>query len=390
MNRILNIGLVVCAICAGLTSCNKDPEYFELPTYPDEMKVKSSIEEIVLQESMANDVALVLSWNKATSPISPNDKVTYKVCFYPSQAKDKKSKYIETEETQLSLTHNELNSMVARWALPGEPIKVTAQVLSIVENETKYVKPEVSTVEIVMTGWEKYPQYIYMIMTKDDESVATERLEQRELGTGVYEATFEIEPCTFHFVTNAAEPYPVYSMDPEGDGEQMEFVVQGEYTEFESYLLGKRTVIVDVNGDYNDCRIVEMVDIPTPFHIWIVGDGCSVGWNPNSPAGRFEMVDNVREPWWYEWTGDFYEPKEATDTESATEGMFKIGLEDVNGYDCLFFFAPKSGTDPAQDNTLIAPRKGGADDKWLVTKESAGTHTIRLCLLANDLHFDFE
>ena len=117
---------MVCAVAAALTSCNKDPEYFELPSYPDEMHVKSSVESIILNKGIANDVAVTLTWDKATSPISPNDKVTYKVCLYPSSTKDLKSDYIETEETQLQLTHDQLNSMMARWALPGEAVKVTA------------------------------------------------------------------------------------------------------------------------------------------------------------------------------------------------------------------------------------------------------------------------
>ncbi|MBR0276748.1 MAG: SusE domain-containing protein [Prevotella sp.] len=382
-NHILRAGLMVCAVAAALTSCNKDPEYFELPSYPDEMHVKSSVESIILNKGIANDVAVTLTWDKATSPISADDKVTYKVCLYPSATKDLKSDYIETEETQLQLTHDQLNSMMARWALPGEAIKVTAQVLSVVSNETRYVKPEVSTVEFTMTGYEKYPQYLYMVMTDEGGNVFTETLEQRQLGTGIYEVTFNVAPCTFHFTSNPDEPYPVYGMLSSGDGQKMEYVTEGEYTEFTTDVLGEYTVIVDTNTEYNDCRLVQIVQLPMPGHMWIVGDGCSVGWNPNNSQGMFQMVGGLREPWIYAWTGEFFPPHD------GTEGTFKIGLE--TDYGGKFFFAPANNTDPTQNKAVDGPRnQGGDDNKWLVPESAKGVHTIKLYLLADDLHLEFE
>ena len=391
MNKLLNIGLFICAICAGLTSCNKDPEYFELPTYPDQMKVQSSATEMVLQEENANEVALVLTWNKVVSPVSPDDKVSYKVCFYPTVDKQKKSKYIDTDENRLELTHNELNSMLARWALAGEAMKVTAQVLSVVDSEQKYVKPQVSTIELTLTGWEKYPQYLYMVMTDDEGNQKRERLEQNQLGTGVYQALIKLKPCTYHFTTNATGDYPIYCMNPEGDGEQMDFVVQGEYTDFINSIDGERTVMVDVNGDFNDCRIINMIKLPSD-HIWIVGDGCSVGWVENNPAGYFEMIGGIREPWIWAWTGEFLEPyekgKKANGEPEMTEGRFKIGLQ--SSYNEQMLFAPKADADPAVEKGIDGPRSGGDDNKWLVTKESAGIHTLTLYLLKDDLHLEFE
>ena len=78
-----------------MASCNEDPTYFELPTYPDEMHIRSSVEEIILNKGNADQTAVTLTWDKATSPISPSDEVTYKVCLYPSAMKDDKSEYID-------------------------------------------------------------------------------------------------------------------------------------------------------------------------------------------------------------------------------------------------------------------------------------------------------
>lgn len=372
----LRAGLMCCAVSMAFTSCNEDPEYFELKTYPDEMHIQSSVEEIMLNKGMANSPAVTFTWDAVKSPISANDLVTYKVCLYPSATKDQKSDYIETEDTQITLTHDELNSMVARWALPGESIKVTAQVLSIVNNEQKYVKPQVSTVELTVTGYEKYPPYLYMIMTDDDGNVTTQRMEQRQLGTGIYEAAFALAPCHYHFSTSEEDTYPIYGM---AEGEQMEYVNGGNYTEFETYMLGDYTVIVDTNTGFNDCRILDIVQLPVPGQLWICGNGCSVGWNTNTSAGRLQMTGTAREPYWYSWTGDF-----------TAGGEIKFGLG--SGWGDQFFYAPEANANPLTDNRLPMYRlqDNGGDLKWVIPEEGAGLHTFSLCLLATDMHIVFE
>lgn len=358
----------------AMTSCNEDPTYFELPTYPDEMHIKSSVEEIVLNKGIANETAVTLTWDKASSPISSSDEVTYKVCLYPSAQKDLKSEYIETgTNQQLQLTHDQLNSMVARWAIPGEAVKVTAQVLSIVNNEQKYVRPEISTVEFVVTGYEKYPPYLYMVITDRNGIKTTQRMEQRQLGTGIYEVSLNMVPCTFRFQTSDAE-YPLYGQS--GDG-KLDYVTEGAFTEFNNEASGTRTIIVDTNSEYNDCRVLDIVQLPTPGVIWICGNGCSVGWNTNTTAGRMEMVGSAREPYYYAWTGDF-----------NAGGEIKIGLG--GGWGDQFFFAPTDNADPVTDHRLFMYRfqDAGGDVKWVPSV--SGRYTFKLCLLADDMWTSFE
>ena len=382
LHHILRAGLMCCIVVTALTSCNKDPEYFELKSYPDEMHIKSSVSEVTLSKAQAHEIAVTFTWDKATSPISRDDKVSYKVCLYPTVFKDQKSDYIETEETSLSLTHDQLNSMMAHWTLPGQPMAITAQVLSIVHNENTYVKPEISTVELTVISYEKYTQYLYMVMTDDDDNITTHRLEQRQLGTGIYEATIDLVPGHFHFATSE-ETYPLYGMADGDDDEKMQYVEEGEWNEFETPLLGEYTVIVDINEKYNDCRILDIIKLPVPGKMWIVGDGCAVGWNPNNSLGMFEMVGGPREPWIYSWTGEFVPKKE------GTEGTFKIGLE--SDYGGKFFFAPTNNADPTTDPGIDGPRNQGSNDsKWLVPESAAGVHTLTIYLLASDFHLEFE
>ena len=335
----------------AFVSCNDDPEFFKLESYPDEMHIRSSVESVVLNKGIANQEAVTFTWDAASSPISSADEVTYKVCLFPTAMKDDKSAYIDVgTKTSLTLTHDELNSMVAKWALPGTPVKVTAQVLSNVHNETRYVKPEVSTVELTITGYEKYPPYLYMIITDDAGNVSSQRLEQRQLGSGIYEISFNMVPCNFHFTTTS-EAYPAYGAA--GDG-KLDYVVEGNVNEFRNEAIGMRTIIVDTNAGYNDCRVLNIVQLPTPGLIWICGNGCSVGWNTNTSSGRLEMVGSAREPYLYAWTGEF-----------TAGGEFKIGLG--NGWGDQF---------------------DGGDLKWVPSV--SGRYTLTLCLLADDMWTKFE
>lgn len=369
---------IVCALIAVLCSCNKDPEYFELPYNADEMHIQSSVQEIVLDKSLGNKPAVTFTWSKATSPVSPDDEVTYKLCFYPASMKDQRSAYIDAgKQLSLTLTHDEFNSMLARWALPGQSVRVIAQVVSEFHNESRYVRPEVSTIELTATGYEKYPTYLYMIMTDSETGAVTnQRLEQRQLGTGIYEATVNLKACSYHFTTSE-EAYPVYGMDVNGDGQQMAYVSEGDYTEFENLFTGRRTIIVDTNPEYNDCRVLDIVTLPSPDVIWICGNGCSVGWNTNTPDGHMDMVGSAREPYYYAWTGEF-----------IAGGEIKIGLG--GGWGDNFFFAPEDHADPLTDHRLNMYRLQGAggDIKWVPSV--SGRYTFTLCLLATDLHTTFE
>lgn len=366
---------VFSALCLmACVSCNEDPKYFTLESYPDEMHIKSSVESVVLNKGIANQEAVTFTWDAASSPISSADQVTYKLCFYPSAMKDDKSDYIDVGTNRsLTLTHDQLNSMVAKWALPGTPVNVTAQVLSNVHNETRYVKPEVSTVEFTATGYEKYPVSLFMNITDDAGNVSSQRLEQRQLGTGIYEVSFNMVPCNFHFTTSA-EPYPAYGSA--GDG-KLNYVVEGNITEFRNETSGMRTIIVDTNPEYNDCRVLNIVQLPTPGLIWICGNGCSVGWNTNTSSGRLEMVGSVREPYLYAWTGDF-----------TAGGEFKIGLG--NGWGDQFFYAPYENADPVTNHELPMYRfqDDGGDLKWVPSV--SGRYTLTLCLLADDMWTKFE
>ena len=158
--------MIFSALCTGLllSSCNKDPEYFTLEDHPDEMHVKCSVEEIELTKSSADQTAVTFTWDAATSADPATEGLSYKLCLYPSGQKDSHSAYKELgTNLSYSMTHDELNTLLGQWALPGQTIKVTAQLLCDFKNEQHYIKPEISTVEFTATGYEKYSPYVRSI-----------------------------------------------------------------------------------------------------------------------------------------------------------------------------------------------------------------------------------
>ena len=373
--------MAVIATC--LTSCNEDPEYFELPTYPDQMHIKASTDSIVFNKGKANETAITFSWDEAVSPISATDSVTYRIAFYDTNQKaDHISDYIELGMAkQVSFTHDELNSIVARWVLPGQPLSVTAQLMAEVHNPQKYVRPIKSTVSFVATCYEKYPTYMYMrIIDPATGNLRTERMEQPTLGTGIYAVTLDVTPCDFYFLTTT-ENYPAYGMAagvPAQPGVyKMEYFTSGDVTPFSTMETGRRTIIIDTNAEYNDYRMY--LPLPSTMMPWMTGSATDYtdadnknNWHTNEVAARFAQPDKLRNPYIYTWTGNLYK-----------DGEFKIGLG--SGWSDMFFFAPSDKADPLQNQTLLPYRlqDAGGDLKWVPT--ASGNFTITLSLLIGDM-----
>ena len=373
---------------AGIfAACNEDPEFYTLEDQPDKMHIQSSVDQLILNKGIANDPAITFTWSAQPSPISADDQVTYGIRFYAETNKDE---YITDlvdvgEELSYTLTHEELNNIISRWVAAGQTVEVTAQVLSNVHNESKYVKPASSTVNFSVTGYERFPEVIYMHMTDEASGVTTvHNLTQRQRGTGVYEVTVkDLWPCTYHFTTTT-EALPAYG---QAEGEKMVYVTEGDVPEFIFEDFGTRTFIIDTNPDYNDCRVLDIIELPGD-RLWIAGMGTSIGWNTNTAEGQLKMTGGPREPYIWSWTGQFYNAEDAAKINNDSPGQFKIGCG--NGWSDPFIFASSADADPATDHTFSGPRyqDNGGDNKWLV--RTTGKYTFSIYLLADDPHTTFE
>lgn len=376
MNKIFYQTMGLCSILGMMTACNEDPEYFTLEGQADEMHIVASTDSLVLDKGIEDETAITFTWDAASSPLNPADSVSYSLRLYATANKTANyTDYYELgTEREISFTHDELNTIIGRWVLPGQEVQVTAQVVGTVHNTEKYVKPQSSTIEFVVTGYEKYPTYIYIRIT-DSETGETsiQRLAQRALGTGLYEGTFDVKPCTYHFVTSAESDYPAYGS---ADGEKMVYLNSGTIPEFTNTETGRRTFIVDTNNEYNDCRMIEILQLPIPETMRICGSGCSIGWDPGSSDGLFKIED-PRNPHLLSWTGEF-----------ISGGEIKICLG--SSWSDQFFYAPEPNTDPLVNHDLGMYRyeADGGDVKWVPTV--SGRFKFTFCLDVKNMCTKFE
>ncbi len=348
---------------------------YTLPDRADEMHIQSSASEVTLDRGKADKAAVTFTWDAATSPVADYESITYAFRLYATEMGSScTTEYYDLGETrEISLTHEQLNTIVSRWVTAGTQVSISAEVLAYVNNEVKYVKPESSIVEFTAVGYEKYPANLYMRITANDGTTSVTRLSQRNLGTGIYEASLTMQPCKYHFTTSSDKDYPAYGLS---EGELMEYVNDGTIKEFTFSDSGKRTVVVDVNNEYNDCRVFNIIDLPTPGTIRMCGNGSSIGWDPGSAEGLF-TVEDARHPYLYSWTGNFNEGGE-------------IKINTGMGWGDQFFYAPENGADPATDHRLFNYRyeSDGGDCKWVI--RTSGKFKFTLSLNADDMWTSFE
>lgn len=374
MNRIFHHTLILLGLLGVVTSCNEDPEYFKLEDRPDTMHIQASAERLMLEKAKEDETAITFRWDAAGSPVSASDPVTYAMRIYATANKSLNTTgfYELGPELEMGFTHDELNAIISDWVLPGEEISLTAQVISTVHNENRYVKPMSSTVEFTVSGYEKYPAYIYIHMTDGAGETEVYSLTQRNMNSGIYEGTFDMVPCRYYFTTRYDSEYPAYTNA--GDGEHLRYVNEGDYETFENTETGRRTIVLDTNNAYNDCRMIEIIQYPGTLRI--VGDGCTIGWDLSNSEGLFK-VEDARNPQFYSWTGNFFAGKE-----------LKIGTGPTYHAD-YFFFAPEQGADPLVNHELPMYRMQdyGGDVKWIPSV--SGRYRFTLCLEAGNMHTDF-
>ena len=356
-----------------LAACNEDPTYYTLDDQPDDMHLQVSDTVLTLNKAKEDQTAVTFKWDAVKSPIEKYDSITYAIRLYNTDDKtNSTTEFINVgKDRTYSFTTDELNTIVGKWVTAGTTVNMTAEVVGTVNNNTKYIKPEKSTTTLKVTGYEKYPTYLYMHITTDEGKEQTVRLSQRNLGTGIYEATTEMEPCSYYFTTTATSQYPAYGQDKDS---LLAYVTEGTIPQFKFEDIGTRTIIVDTNNDYFDCHVYNMLTLPNGY-MHIVGDGCSIGWSLDNSAANFVQED-PRHPYLWSWTGQFNAQKE-----------IKIALG--TGWGDQFFYAPEANADPLTNHTLLPYRyqSAGGDVKWVPSV--SGKYKFTLCILADDLWTSF-
>lgn len=166
INKILYL---IPAFVLALAGCNKQPVLHELNAPADQMKITPSATELVLQRVNAASEAVTFSWGDAADR-GEDTKLTYYFRLYQTVNKDNQSELIRLDEgaRSISFTTTQLNEIIASWGvLPGENVSVTAQVIAKVSVSYTFMKPEVSTTEISVVGYNP-ANIMYIIFGEGD------------------------------------------------------------------------------------------------------------------------------------------------------------------------------------------------------------------------------
>lgn len=400
MNKIYKM-FALAGMVAMFGACNEDPEYYVLEDQPDEMHIKAQLGAnsnaeknlVTLAGAYSSDDAVELTW----SSIKSNDPVSYLIRFYATESKnDNYTNYIcsctdpgcayehnigkftsENGVNKFTITHNDLNTIVARWAYPGDEISITAQVVGTIKNELTYIKPQTSTVSLNVVGWEKYPVSLIAYITDAKGKQSTIELTQKTLGTGVYTADVTATAYSVYFQKPVSSKQAAsYYKGEDGKLKYIEEDIPNapvRETEEQFTFNTAGTLMVDVNDEYLDVQVLNL-NMPAGANPYIVGDGTDIGWTTKVASGYMIPSSNPRTPYIYSYTGQFYAQGEFPG-KTDSEGTFKILVDD--NFSSNGFFAPALNANPLENHEL--PKAGansGSDYKWLVPATGKYTFTI--------------
>lgn len=226
-----------------LGSCNKEPEYYTLETPPDQMHLKASDENIILQRVDETKAAITFNWDEATDR-GANVEVVYYFRLYHAAMKNLVSELIKLDKDTRSVTFTvrELNNLLNSWNIsPDQEVRLEAEVLAVVEESPEYMKPEKSTVQFNITGYEAANR---LYLTVESGSVKR-NVEMSMLDDGVFNWKGKLDISNFWFVRNSVKGAPAFM---KGEAENSVVYSQsGEGNPFKAERYGDYDITIDVN-----------------------------------------------------------------------------------------------------------------------------------------------
>ncbi|MGQ1890236.1 SusE domain-containing protein [Thermophagus sp. OGC60D27] len=213
-----------------LISCNEEPEYFTLEVPSDQMKISASKENVILQKSEETEEAISFSWNKA-SDRGPDIDLVYYLRLVHAEMRNLESELIKIDQDTytISWTVRELNNLLHAWNItPGDEVTIEAQLFAIVENSSKYMKPEVSKTTFNLIGYDPSTNMFLTVLSNGNK----QNIKMNMLDEGVYTWSGELSACEFWFVRNMENGFPAYM---KGDTETS--LVYSETAEGEHFIV---------------------------------------------------------------------------------------------------------------------------------------------------------
>lgn len=361
---------------AVLFGCNSEQEIYTVDTVTDGMKLSVSKDTVSLSQAKMDEIALTFSWN-AAQVRKNNGKITYYIKIGLASDEMAVGTKIKLTDSlyqysnglyQYSITHWGLNELVHNDLDVNYGVSAEIKAEIIAESEGDYyVKPELSTAEVVVSTFALAPVNLYLVGTANpDGSELNNGIKLTEVVSGKnfgneYKWEGNLQVGTFKFVNSLVEDDGSWSKGASStelikNGTNSSSDVEFTITKagWHSILLNKenKEIVYGYKGFSN---------------IWGVGLGLGIPWSMPS-SSVFEW--NARNPSIF-----------TLECTTQANQDFKLPYNSqTNGWSSPFLRPMVTNGNIWTDNRVQATASGYSPDlKWLITADQAGK-----CLLTID------
>lgn len=342
----------------ALMSCGSDDVQYHIETPEDQMLISASAEDLVLDAADADKEVLTFSWN---APADRGEGTSIKSYFRMDIADNNfatASDLIEIEpgQTSISFTADDLNDYLLGWGVsPETKVRIEAEIVASVEGSEIYMKPELSTTTMLLTGYRAVSRPLWIVNAGMDafaddqmnEIVLSKQYSwsgKFEEGKGVkfvYDKTTQLPSLNKGDDNNS-----IVKRTEDGDPDDL-FEVSS--TGYYNVTVSTKTMSVTwekLESSYEDADL------------WMVGNAAPCGWDIGNPT---PMEHDAVMPGVFVWEG------------YLNTGEIKMPLATGSwGVDYLMPVVNQSDQDSDDNVQFIAG--GNPDNKWNITK--AGNYRV--------------
>lgn len=349
-----------------LFACEEDSVRYEIEAPQNSvMGLQSSVDEVVLDQSLGNEIAVSFTWNEGLNR-GEGTKLTY---YFKMDVADNKFQTsidkIELPEGvhTVSFTHKQLNAYLNKWGIEsGLKVALEAEVIAEVSDSKIYMKPEISTVQFEVTGYYAAPKPLYIMGSALQVLDASTAVEMEEiLSEQEYQWCGHLEVGDFKFIESQTSLFPSYTQGAETNS-LIYNTEEANETLFHIDVPGYYVIKVDVMG------LTISREMPQGIYdnIWIIGDATSAGWTIQNSIPLIKQDNFV-----FIYEGNLV-------SDGAGEFKFPVQLNGTS-WDIPFIMPVENGTGLlGGDNRIEYVEVGGHDYKWHVSEQEEGTYRVLL------------
>ena len=390
------------ALLIALMSCQNEQERYTLETPEDTMHLSVSAEDITLNVDKENEEAVSFAWDAAANR-GAGTKLTYwfKMDIADNNFETSIAKMeIPAGVKTIGFTHKELNDMLLDWNVEtGNTVRLQAEIIAEVSNSDKYLKPEISTVELNVTGYTTGPTVINVWLTGSATSTGWYTpftLRMTESATkGIFTWEGNLTAGELKFPLSNTQGFECDYLMPKNYGSDnlaplsqttMEYVayrtenmLDHKWRVLESQA-GKYIITLDVKRMTVkfDKQLESVIPDDLPYKkIWLTGSATPTGWY--TPFTLEMTYDMSAVKGTFTWVGNL------------TSGELKFPLSNTQGFECDYLMPKNTGGDNfatlAETNVEFVAG-GNPDKKWKVSTIEAGSYKISLNVINMTIKFE--